>query len=140
MNSNRQLVSFREVGPVTVATVEHTNVLDGMNVADFGNQVLEYGKDKPGLHLLVNFVNVNYMSSAGLTELLRIKEALEDTEGSVRVCSVNPDIYKVFQITNLKDLFGIHENEGVDAAVKRFARAIAVAADEDAWASQDAGG
>lgn len=134
------LVSFEARDAITIGTVEHATMLDGVNVADFGNQILEYAKDKPDLHLLLNFENVAYMSSAGLTELLRIREFLEDSGGSVRLCNVTRDIYKVFRVTNLDGMFSLHEDEGVDSAVARYKRALSVAADEDAWARQDTGG
>ena len=139
METSEALVQFRPNGNVTVGTIEGTSVLDGMNVSDFGNYVLQYIKDKPELHLLINFEHISYMSSAGLTELLRINEALQASKGSVRLCSLSCDIRKVFQITNLDQLFAIHEDENVESAVRRFERSLTVAADEEAWTSQDTG-
>jgi len=139
MEASEALVEFRPGDRVTVGTIEGTSVLDGMNVSDFGNRVLQYVKDKPELHLLLNFENITYMSSAGLTELLRINEALQTTSGSVRLCNLTGDIRKVFQITNLDQMFAIHEDENVESAVRRYERSLRVAADEDAWASQDTG-
>lgn len=139
MNTPPVRVDFETLGRVTVGTVQETNTLDGMNVADFGNEVIEYIKDKDGLHLLLNFEYVTYMSSAALTELLRMNEALRETHGSVRLCNLSCDIRKVFQITNLDQLFGIHDDENVKKAAERFERSLAVAADEDAWAGQDMG-
>ena len=139
METPESLVQFRPSGSVTVGTIEGTSVLDGMNVSDFGNFVLEYVKDKSELHLLLNFENISYMSSAGLTELLRINEALRASDGSIRLCNLSCEIRKVFHITNLDQLFAIHEDESVESAVRRFERSLTVAADEDAWAGEDTG-
>lgn len=139
MDPSETLVQFRPGDHVTVGTIEGTSVLDGMNVSNFGNSVIEYVKDKSQLHLLINFENINYMSSAGLTELLRINEALQANSGSIRLCNLTGDIRKVFQITNLDKMFAIHDDESVGAAVRRYERSLSVAADEDAWASQDTG-
>lgn len=137
--ASNQLIRFKYSEPISIGTIEGTEVLDGLNVADFGNQVLEFLKDKSGVHLLLNFENVRYMSSAALTELLRINKALHDSKGSVRLCNLSCDIRKVFQITNLDKLFAIHDEENVEAATQRFERSLAIAADEDAWAGQDLG-
>lgn len=126
-------LSFDVHGPITVGTLDEANMLDAMNVTEFGNGVLEYVKDKPGLNLLLNFEHVDYMSSAALTELLRINEALRNGNGSVRLCGLTKDIRKVFQITNLEKLFVIHEDETLQDALKRYERSLAVAADEDTW-------
>ena len=133
------LVRFQASDQVTVGTIDGTKVLDSMNVTDFGDHVLEYVKDKPGLHLLLDFENITYMSSAGLTELLRINHALTASKGTIRLCNLSCDIRKVFQITNLDRLFAIHEDENVESALRRYERSLTVAADEDAWAGQDTG-
>ena len=133
------LVRFQSSNQVTVGTIEGATVLDGMNVTDFGDDVIEYIKDKPGLHLLLNFNNITYMSSAGLTELLRIHHALGESKGSIRLCNLSGEIHKVFKITNLDQLFNAQGSEDVESAMRRYERSLAVAADEDAWASQDAG-
>ena len=140
MNDPSALVRFEPTSHITVGTIEGTNVLDGMNVTDFGNYVLEFAKGKSGLQLLLNFENITYMSSAALTELLRINEALSATKGSVRLCNLSCDIRKVFKITNLDQMFAIHDDEDVQTASKRFERSLSVAADEDAWSGKDTGG
>ena len=139
MEAPDALVRFQPSNQVTVGTIEGTSVLDSMNVTDFGDHVLEYVKDKPGLHLLIDFENVTYMSSAGLTELLRIDHALKGSNGSIRLCNLSCEIHKVFQITNLDSLFAVHGEENVESALRRYERSLTVAADEDTWASQDMG-
>ena len=111
MGTTDALVQFQPSNQVTVGTISGTTVLDGLNVADFGNYVLEYVKDKPGRHLLLNFEYITYMSSAGLTELLRINEALRASSGSIRLCNLSCEIRRVFKITNLDQMFAIHETD-----------------------------
>lgn len=139
MSDDKPTVEFTESGSITVGTVSGATSLDGMNVEDFGNQVMDFLRGKSDLQLLLNFEHIAYMSSAGLTELLRINEALLDSGGSVRLCNLNCDIHKVFRITNLEKLFSVHEDENVDMAVQRFERLLSIAREEDAWAGQDAG-
>jgi stage II sporulation protein AA (anti-sigma F factor antagonist) len=140
MNDHQDLLTYESIDGVTVGTVVGTTMLDGMCVTEFGRQVLDYVQDKKGIQLLLSFANVTYMTSQGLTELLRIHDAVTKLGGSLRLCDVNPQIHRVFEITNLERMFAIHAGEDKDAALHRFARALSVAADEKAWASQDAGG
>lgn len=132
MNNTPQL-SFDKHGVITVGTISEANMLDAMNVTEFGNEVLAFVKGKDGVHLLLNFEHVDYMSSAALTELLRINENLRKTNGSVRLTGLTKDIRKVFQITNLEKLFVIHDDDAVDQAVSRFERALSITAEDDAW-------
>ena len=133
--NNTPQLSFDERGTITVGTISDANMLDAMNVTEFGNEVLAFVKGKDGVHLLLNFANVDYMSSAALTELLRINENLGQANGSVRLTGLTSDIRKVFQITNLEKLFVIHDDDTVDEAVNRFERALSIAAEDDAWSA-----
>jgi anti-anti-sigma factor len=139
MTQAKPLLTYETVDGITVGTVIGTSMLDQTTVSDFGHQAVSYVSDKPGLRLLLNFRNVAYMTSQGLTELLRIADALKKSGGTVRVCNVGAEIYRVFKITNLDGMFSVHEREDVALAVRRFNRALAVAADEKAWAGEDAG-
>ena len=137
--STNTIVRFDIHAPITVGTIHSTDILDGANVSQFGSEVIAYVETHAGIHLLLDFNEIKYMSSAGLTELLRINESLKKDEGSVRLCGLTKDIRKVFEITNLEQLFVIHDDDSVDAATKRFERSLAVAAKEDAWAHPEPG-
>lgn len=136
-SSPAPLMKFEERGAISIGTVESAKMLDGANVTEFGNEVLAYVKEHPSIHLLLNFENVTYMSSAGLTELLRVNQALKGSKGSVRLCSLTENIRNVFEITNLEKLFFIHDDDSVDKAHKRFERSLAIADQEEAWAEPE---
>lgn len=124
------LLFFEKRGRITVGRLQAASVLDAMNVARFAEEVLARIKTSPGLHLLLDFELVDYLSSAVLTELLRINEAVKAADGTFRLCGLNPDVQKVFEITNLNKIFVIYQ--GRDAAAK-YERSLDVAAQEDAW-------
>lgn len=129
--SDGALVEFSERGVITVGEIHAGSVLDAMNVSQFGAEVASHVKRNPGLKLLLDFHRVEYLSSAVLTELLRINQACKEVGGDLRLCALNADIHKVFEITNLDKLFTIYGP--VDDAVIKFARALAIEAQEEAW-------
>jgi anti-sigma B factor antagonist len=139
MDAATGLISFERKGDVTLGTIVGTKVLDGTHTDDFGREGCAYVKGKPGLNLLLDFRNITYLSSAALTELLRIREALHREGGTIRLCCLSCEIQRVFRITNLEKLFHIHGDEDTAEAVARFQRALDVAAREGAWVAQDAG-
>ncbi|MBW7864025.1 MAG: STAS domain-containing protein [Candidatus Hydrogenedens sp.] len=128
------MVIFNEQPPIHVGTVSPSRVLRMVNIAELGVTVLAYVKKHPGLNLLLSFENVDYLSSAVLTELLRINQAIQECRGRLRLCAVSPAIQEIFQITRLDTVFSIH-GEGVDVEAKKFARAIALEREEKAWES-----
>ena len=126
------LIEFQVRGRVTLGTVRSSSVLSARNVAKFGEDVLAYVNAHGGLNLLLNFENVDYLSSAVLTELLRIKAAVEQVKGNLRLCAVSPLIHKAFEITNLDKVFVIH-GDSAEQDIKRYERALNVAAQEANW-------
>lgn len=104
---------------VTVATITGSKLLDATNSKLFGDQVLEYLSTHENIQLLIDFEHVSYMSSAGLTELLRINEALQAWNATVRLWGLNCDIHNVFCITHLDKLFVIMQADSLDAAIEQ---------------------
>ena len=127
-----QIVDFQDEGRVVIGTIRTSSVLSAINVAEFGNEVIAFVDAHPGLNLLLNFENVDYLSSAVLTELLRINKSIEGTQGQLRLCGVSKVILEVFQITNLDKMFVIYHDD-VTGGVRRFHRSLDVAAEEAAW-------
>ena len=80
---------------------------------------------------MLDFANVDYLSSAVLTELLRVNQAIQNAGGNLRLCGLKNDVRKVFEITNLDKVFTIYGES--TQALKRFERSLDVAEQEDAW-------
>jgi len=129
---SNQILDFVEYGRIVVGTIRTSSVLSAINVAEFGNEVVAYVEARPGINLLLNFEHVDYLSSAVLTELLRINKAIEGVGGKLRLCSVSKVILEVFQITNLDKMFTIFD-EDLDGGLRRFQRALEIQAQEAAW-------
>jgi len=102
---------------VTIATITQSNMLDASNSILFGTKVIDYLKTHEGIQLIVNFNHVSYMSSAGLTELLRINETLQSWGATVRIWGLNCDIHNVFCITHLDKLFVILKADTLAQAI-----------------------
>lgn len=127
-----RIVDFVEEGKIVVGTIRTTSVLSAINVADFGNEVVAHIGGRPGINLLLSFENVDYLSSAVLTELLRINKAIQEAQGQLRLCGVSKVILEIFQITNLDKMFTIYHDD-VTGGVRRFLRSLEVAAEDAAW-------
>jgi anti-sigma B factor antagonist len=136
VSTDGTVVTFETHGPVTLGTIDNASMLDGLTVNDFGKEVVDHVNAHPGSHLLLNFAHVQYLSSAALTELIRIDDACVSGNGSLRVCNVSKDIRKVFQITNFDKLFDIHEEE-TSEAIRRFGRSVELSREEEEWAKKN---
>lgn len=133
MSQGRErIVDFVEEGAIHVGTIRTSSVLSALNVAEFGNEVVAFIEGRPGLNLLLSFEHVDYLSSAVLTELLRINKAIQEAKGQLRLCGVSKVILEIFQITNLDKMFTIYHDD-VTGGLRRFQRSLEVAAEDAAW-------
>lgn len=133
--SEAPIVKYSKHGRITVGSISTADVLDAVNVTEFGAAVMDYVRTHPKLNLLLDFHKVQYLSSAVLTELLRINKEVESRDGQLRLCSLNDNVRQVFEITNLDQVFTIYPD--VPNAVKRFDRSLDVAAEDNAWEHLD---
>ena len=65
--------------------------------------------------MVVNFSDVNYISSAGLRVLIFATKSFSKSDGSFAICSLNDNIKKIFEISGLLSIFNIHD--GMEQAV-----------------------
>lgn len=133
-HENEEIVHFELHGKIWVGTVMAKSVLSAGNIHQFGNAVLDFIKHHGRVNLLLNFERVDYLSSAVLTELLRIKSAMDENNGRLRLTAISPTILEIFRITNLDKVFILH-SDGLEQDLKRFVRAIEVEEEEAAWNS-----
>ena len=66
-------------------------------------------KDEPN-KIVVDFSGVKFFSSQTLGLLLEIWRKLEKTEGKMTISGINPQLYRVFKITNLDKIFQFFDN------------------------------
>ena len=72
---------------------------------DFNN-VIEAGHDR----LLINLVDLNYISSAGLRVLLVVAKRIQQNGGKVVLCSLSSNVKEVFEISGFSSIFKIFDN------------------------------
>jgi anti-sigma B factor antagonist len=92
-----------------VAIVEFTQnkILDEMNINEIGSSLIALieAKDRP--KLLLDFANVDHLSSAALGMLITVNNKVKQQNGQLRLASIKPQIMEVFIVTKLNRLFKI---------------------------------
>ena len=62
-------------------------------------------------NILVNFENLNYISSAGLRVLLATAKKMMANEGTLKICSLNNIVQEVFDISGFSTILSMEANE-----------------------------
>jgi anti-sigma B factor antagonist len=109
MSSNRRL-DMDEVKDVTVARFTDKKILDESNIQIIGNQLFSLVDEDHRQKIVLDFTNVEYLSSAALGKLITLDKKVKASGGKLRLCSIRSDILEVFKITRLDKLFTIREN------------------------------
>lgn len=106
------------IGEITVATFIDRKILVEQNIQVLGEQLLDLVKESDTKKLLLDFHNVEYMSSAVLGMLVALNKQVKAAGGKLVLCGIAPQIREVFAITNLDKLFVIRDDE--QAALQTF--------------------
>ena len=69
-------------------------------------------------NMLLDMSGVTFMSSSGLRALLLVRRDLIAQGGELRLCALEPQVYEVFSITGLNQVFDIHRTR--DDAIAAF--------------------
>ena len=103
------------IPPVSVSSqkniriVEFTNnkILDEANITEIGITLAVLVDESASPRLLLDFANVDHLSSAALGMLINLNNKIRQKNGELRLTNIKPQILEVFVITKLNKLFRI---------------------------------
>jgi anti-sigma B factor antagonist len=92
-----------------VQIVEFTNnrILDEGNISEIGATLGSLIDEAGPPKLLLDFANVDHLSSAALGMLINVNNRIKQKNGQLRLTNIKPQIFEVFVITKLNKLFRI---------------------------------
>ncbi len=91
----------------TLLAIVHGKV-DTSNASDFEKEIVSK-LDEKCRKIHIDISDMEYISSAGLRALLRLKKRMDANEGSMAVEGANEVVYETFMITGFLDLLGIEK-------------------------------
>jgi anti-sigma B factor antagonist len=107
----RRRLEVEQIGDVTVVNFVDRKILDEQNIQIIGDQLFSLVDEEGHRKLLLNFGNVEYLSSAALGKLITLNRKLQGAGGRLILCNIDPQIYEVFEITKLDKFFKIEKEE-----------------------------
>lgn len=114
----RRRLEQEEVGDVTVVTFVDKKILDEQNIQIIGDQLFDLVDNQGRKKILLNFGNVEFLSSAALGKLITMNKKAQAAGGKLIMCKIAKEIMEVFEITKLDKLFKIYKDE--QAALQAF--------------------
>lgn len=108
MTTDATRLRVKREGDITVIRFVDRNILDEANIQQIGDEIVKIVESEPKPKLLISFKDVDHLSSAALGTLITVNNKVRNREGQLRLSDIDPQIYEVFKITKLDQLFQIH--------------------------------
>jgi anti-sigma B factor antagonist len=116
--ARRRRLEVEPMGDVTVVNFVDRKILDEQNIQVIGEQLFSLVDEQGLKKILLNFSNVEYLSSAALGKLITLNKKLQQAGGKLILCNIDAQIFEVFEITKLDRFFKIIKEE--QAALQAF--------------------
>lgn len=102
----------------TVLTFTDRKILEDQDIRLLQDSVMSLVDQADDIQLVLDFGQVEFLSSAVLGLLIRISKRVGEKQGKLSLCNISPKIYEVFKITQLTKIFDIQKD--VDSAIDSF--------------------
>lgn len=102
-------LKIRQTDGVSVVEFADRKILEELSIQEIGDELDRLIDGEPGIKLLLNFKNVDHLSSAALGMLININKKIREQNGALKLSDINRQIFEVFKITRLNRVFDIHD-------------------------------
>ena len=109
MADNSLLQVFERDGVTNVEFVE-SNILDEVCIRRIGDEITQIIERKGQPRLILNFQNVNALSSSALGMLITLNTKIGEKKGKLALACIKGPIVDVFRITKLDQAFEMHDS------------------------------
>src|SRR5436190_1087026 len=109
----RRRLEVEDIGDITVVNFIDRKILDEQNIQKIGEDLFSLVDELGRRKILLNFGNVEYLSSAALGKFINLNKKVRGAGGKLVLCNISDDIYEVFEITKLNKLFNIQKDEQI---------------------------
>ena len=107
----RRRLEVEDQGDIAVVNFVDKKILDEQNIQMIGDDLFRLVDELGRRKILLNFRNVEFLSSAALGKLITLNRKVQAVRGKLILCGISGEIKEVFQITKLDKLFTIHAEE-----------------------------
>jgi anti-sigma B factor antagonist len=109
-SARRRRLEVEDVGDVTVVNFVDRKILDEQNIQIIGEQLFSLVSTENRRKIVLNFGNVEYLSSAATGKFITLNKMLQTVGGLLVLCGIDPKI-EVFEIQKLDKFFRIYKEE-----------------------------
>ncbi|WP_165232442.1 STAS domain-containing protein [Aquisphaera insulae] len=105
-------------GVAVVDFVDSSLMFESGLVQEVGDELVSILTDHAKHRLLLDFKNVQYVSSTMLAQLARLAKDVQKLKGQLKITGLGPILKDTFRISHLESLFMIYDDR--DSALSAF--------------------
>ncbi len=106
-----QQYEMHTVQNIITVSISNSRILTDDIIAQIYSKILSVVEETKGVNLILNFSQVNYLSSSVLSKLISIHKKVKSQDGTMCLCNINPVILKIFELTRLDTYLNIFPDE-----------------------------
>lgn len=107
MEPPRSHLDVQRQDAVVVVSFLDRKILDELNINRIEEELFHLVDSQPKVRLVLDFANVEHLSSRALGTLISLMKRVRTQQGSLALCNIAPRIFDVFKITRLDRSFEI---------------------------------
>lgn len=104
-NSPKIIVEY--MSDAAVVTLTDEKILEETDIQALENSLVPLIEQTAGIKMVLDFTNVQFLSSAVLGMLIRVSKKVYESNGQLKLCNINEKIFQIFTITRLERIFDI---------------------------------
>ena len=104
------LITKRE-GSILIVNFHDVSLIDESRIESVGKELLELTNGGVNEKIVLNFDSVGFMSSAMISKVIDFGNACKREKIDLRLCSINDNVRKVFDLMRLEKVFAIDVDE-----------------------------
>ena len=107
-NAPHSMLRVAEIDGITLVTLLEHRMLGEEEIQELGDQLFGLVDKDQRRKLVLDFERVESLPSAALGKLFKLKKKLANLHGTLKLCSICPELLEVFKITRLDTVFDIY--------------------------------
>ena len=107
MDKTDPKIKVEYIEDAVVVTLLMEKILEQDDIQTMQNSIIPLIEENPAIKLVIDFSNVEFLSSSVLGLLIKISKKIYETAGELRLCGISAKIDEIFKITRLDKVFQI---------------------------------
>lgn len=105
-------IQVTDTDGIKIVRFNDQQLFDDRTVREAAEQIaVSLPSDGTPIRLIIDFSEVNLISSTALSKLILIQRRIDATRGKLRLCELSPMLQQVFHTANLDRLFAIDRDQ-----------------------------